>query len=185
MDVDPHWINENSPRIGWLVTSVKLKQLTKADWIEARWLFEMWWVNWRNTSAIFEAEVGETPNVSETDGDADAGEEEIQLMGPSSAFLNIILAIFQLFVGTDGSFWLFNSLITLLYIPGRGFNFLQTGCNSFRFRWVTKNERINKDQLFLFIFPLVSWCRPWPTLTFSLCFVFSACFQLELEETLG
>lgn len=108
MDVDPHWINENSPRIGWLVTSVKLKQLTKADWIEARWLFEMWWVNWRNTSAIFEAEVGETPNVSETDGDADAGEEEIQLIGPSSTFVGLIFLFLNGFLISIASYFATN-----------------------------------------------------------------------------
>ena len=45
-------------------------------------------------SAIFVAEVGESPNISEANRDRDTGEQEVQRVAPVSALLNLVIDVF-------------------------------------------------------------------------------------------
>jgi len=42
------------------------------------------------TSSVFVAEVGEAPDVSEADGDGNAGEEEVEFVSPAAALVGVV-----------------------------------------------------------------------------------------------
>ena len=133
-------LNHSLDEIVESIESDLKERVSRTEWMQQPWKMA------EITSSVLEAEVREAPDISQTHGDADAGEEEIQLIGPSSALvglLNVVaVAILNLFVGAVGSLWLFTSFITLLYILGRGFNFLPAHCNTFRFQEkLKKNSR--------------------------------------------
>ena len=78
------------------------ERVSRTEWMQQPWKMA------EITSSVLEAEVREAPDISQTHGDADAGEEEIQLIGPSSALVGLIFLLPNGFLIRIASYFVMN-----------------------------------------------------------------------------